>query len=112
MFLTVFSTYFHTVRNITKLDQIFQFELSKEAVVVSNFYLIRKILHNFLVPKMIELACLQDFHAYSDLRSTQSALRAQSVPKKLSEFLWYFGYVTLGSVFCCHQGRDREFGGM
>ena len=33
MFLTVFSTYFHTentVRNITKLDQIEKFELSKK----------------------------------------------------------------------------------
>ena len=32
MFLTVFSTYFHTeniVRNITNFDQIEQFELSK-----------------------------------------------------------------------------------
>ena len=54
IFLTVFSTHFHTentVRNITK------FELSKKAAVVSNFWLIGKIPHNFLVPKMIESAC-------------------------------------------------------
>jgi hypothetical protein len=60
MFLTVFSTYFHTeniVRNITNFDQNEQFELSKKATVVSNFSLIGRILHNFLVPKMIELAC-------------------------------------------------------
>ena len=58
--MCVFSTYFHTentVRNITKLDQIEQFELSKKAAVVSNFWLIGKIPHNFLVPKMIESAC-------------------------------------------------------
>ena len=60
MFLTVFSTYFYTentVRNITNFDQIEQFELSKKAAVVSNFCLIGKIRHNFLVPKMIESAC-------------------------------------------------------
>ena len=60
VFLTVFSTYFHTentVRNITKFVQIKKFELSKKAAVVSNFGLIGKIPHNFLVPKMIELVC-------------------------------------------------------
>ena len=76
IFLTVFfdhcATYLHsenTVRSITKLDQIEHFGLSKKAAMISNFYLIGKIHHNFLVPKMIE-----DFHAYSDLRSTQSDL--------------------------------------
>ena len=60
MFLTVFSTYFHTeniVRNITKLDQIKEFKLSKKAAVASNFSLIGKIPHNFLVPRTIESAC-------------------------------------------------------
>ena len=58
MFLTVFSNYLYTentVRKVTKFDQIDQFELSKKAAVVSNFCLIGKIHHNFLVPKMIEL---------------------------------------------------------
>ena len=58
--MCVFSTYFHTentVRNIANFDQIEQFELSKKAAVVSNFCLIGKILHNFLVPKMIDSAC-------------------------------------------------------
>ena len=39
LFLTVFSTHFYTentVRNITKLDQIEKFELSKKAAVVWN----------------------------------------------------------------------------
>ena len=56
----MFSTYFHTentVRNIPKIDQIEKFGLFKKATVVSNFCLIRKIHHNFLVPRMIELAC-------------------------------------------------------
>ena len=56
----MFSTYFlteNTVRNTTNFDQIEQFELSKKAAVVSNFCLIGKILHNCLVPKMIESAC-------------------------------------------------------
>ena len=60
MFLTVFSTYFHTentVRNSSKIDQIEKFRLSKKAAVVSDFCLIGKIPHNFLVPRMIELAC-------------------------------------------------------
>ena len=60
MFLTVFSTYFHTentVRNIAKIDQIKKFGFSIKAAVVSNFCLIGKIHHNFLVPRMIELAC-------------------------------------------------------
>ena len=64
MFLREFSTYFHTentvrntARNITKLDQIEKLELSKKAAVVSNFCLIGKIPHNFLVPKMIEWTC-------------------------------------------------------
>ena len=60
MFLTVFPTYFHTentVRNILKIDQIEKFGLSKKAAVVSNFCLIGKIHRNFLVPRMIELAC-------------------------------------------------------
>ena len=58
MFLTVFSTYLHNeniVRNITKIDQIEKFGLSKKAAVVSNFCLIGKIHLNFLVHKMIEL---------------------------------------------------------
>ena len=70
MVLTVNSTYFHTentVRNITKFDKIEQFELSKKAAVVANFCLIGKILHNVLVPKMIESAC-KTLNAYSDLR--------------------------------------------
>ena len=52
----------NTVRKIIKFDKIEHFGLSKKAAVVSNFCLIGKIHHNFLVPKMIEL----DFHAYSD----------------------------------------------
>ena len=56
----MFSTYFHTentVRNIAKFEQIEKFELSKKAVMVSNFCLIGKIPYNFLVPKVIESAC-------------------------------------------------------
>ena len=63
IFLTVFfdhcATYLHsenTVRSITKLDQIEHFGLSKKAAVISNFCLIGKINHNFLVLRMIELA--------------------------------------------------------
>ena len=46
--------------------------------MVLNFCLIGKIQYTFLVPKMIE-SCRQtfmppDFHAYSDIRSTQSVL--------------------------------------
>ena len=55
---TYFATYLSsekTVRKIVKLDQIEHFGLSKKAAVVSNFCLIGKIHHNFLVPKMIEL---------------------------------------------------------
>ena len=60
MFLTVFSTYLLTennIRNIFKIDQIEKLGLSIKAVVVSNFYLIGKIHHNFLVPRMIESTC-------------------------------------------------------
>ena len=64
IFLTPFfdhcATYLHyenTVRSITKLDQIEYFGLSKKAAVISNFCLIGKIHHNFLVPRMIELGC-------------------------------------------------------
>ena len=60
MFLTVFSTYLHTentVRNITKIDQVDKFGLSKKAAMVSNFCLVGKIRHNLLVTTMIELAC-------------------------------------------------------
>ena len=60
IFLTVVSTYFHTentVRNIAKIDQIEKFGLPKKPTVVSDFYSIGKIRHNFLVPKLIELAC-------------------------------------------------------
>ena len=59
-FLKLFSTYFcteNTVRNIAKIDQIKKFGFSKKAAVVSNFCLIGKIHHNFLVPRMIELVC-------------------------------------------------------
>ena len=45
----------NTVRKIVKFDQIEHFGLSKKAAVISNFCLIGKIHHNFLVPKMIEL---------------------------------------------------------
>ena len=41
----------------TKLTKLKNFDLSKIATVVSNFCLIGKIRHNFLVPRMIELAC-------------------------------------------------------
>ena len=47
----------NTVRKIVKFDQIEHFGLSKKAAVVSNFCL---------------MIGLQDFHDYSDLRSTQS----------------------------------------
>ena len=47
----------NTVRKIVKFDQIEHFGLSKKAAVVSNFCLIRKIRHNFLVPRMIDLGC-------------------------------------------------------
>ena len=47
----------NTVRKIVKFDQIEHFGLSKKAAVVSNFCLIGKIHHNFLVPRMIELGC-------------------------------------------------------
>ena len=43
------------VRKIVIFDQIEHFGLSKKANVVSNFCLIGKVHHNFLVPKMIEL---------------------------------------------------------
>jgi hypothetical protein len=42
------------------------FGLSKKAAVISNFCLIGKIHHT-----SNDLIGLQDFHAYSDLRSTQ-----------------------------------------
>ena len=45
----------NTVRHIVKLDQIEHFGLSQKAAVVSNFCLIGKIHHNFLVLRMIEL---------------------------------------------------------
>ena len=45
----------NTVRKIVKFDKIEHFGLSKKAAVVSNFCLIGKIHHNFLVPKVIEL---------------------------------------------------------
>ena len=45
----------NTDRKIVKFDQIEHFGLSKKAAVVSNFCLIGKIHHNFLVPNMIEL---------------------------------------------------------
>ena len=45
----------NTVRNIVKLDQIEHFGFSKKAAVVSNFCLLGRIHHNFLVPRMIEL---------------------------------------------------------
>ena len=73
MFLTVFSTYLHTentVRNITKIDQIDKFGLSKKAAVVSNFCLLGKIRHDLLVTTMIELACqtfMQCSYASSDM---------------------------------------------
>ena len=64
IFLTVFfdhcATYLHsenTVRSITKLDQVEHLGLYKKAAVISNFCLIGKIHHNFLVLRMIELAC-------------------------------------------------------
>ena len=75
MFLTVFSTYLHTentVRNITKIDQIDKFGLSKKAAVVSNFCLLGKIRHDLLVTTMIELACqtfMQCNYASSDMIS-------------------------------------------
>ena len=47
----------NTIRKIVKFDKIEHFALSKKAVVVSNFCLIGKIHHNFLVLRMIELAC-------------------------------------------------------
>ena len=47
----------NTVRKIVKFDQTEHFGLSKKAAVVSNFCLIGKIHHNFLVLRMIELAC-------------------------------------------------------
>ena len=47
----------NTVRNIPKIDQVEEFGLPKKAAVVSNFCLIGKICHNFLVPRIIELAC-------------------------------------------------------
>lgn len=50
MFLTLFSTYFHTkniVRNIPKIDQIEKFVLSKKAAKVSNFCIIGKVRHAF-----------------------------------------------------------------
>ena len=75
IFLTVFSTYLHTentVRNITKIDQIDKFGLSKKAAVVSNFCLLGKIRHDLLVTTMIELACqtfMQCNYASSDMIS-------------------------------------------
>ena len=45
----------NTVRKIVKFDPIEHFVLSQKAAVVSNFCLIGKIHHIFLVPKMIGL---------------------------------------------------------
>ena len=42
---------------IFKLDKIEHFGLSKKAALVSNFCLIGKICHNFLLPRVIELGC-------------------------------------------------------
>ena len=65
IFLTAFfdhsATYLHsenTVRSIAKLDQTEHFGLSKKAAVESNFCLIGKIHHNFLVLRTIVLACI------------------------------------------------------
>ena len=65
----------NTVRKIVKFDQIEHFGLSKKAAVVSNFCLIGKIHHNFLVPKMIELGRktfmpIQTLDLHRVLRST------------------------------------------
>jgi hypothetical protein len=57
--VTVSSTYFHTentVKKNHKIVQIVKLGLSKKAAVVSTFCLIGKICHNFLVPRMIQLA--------------------------------------------------------
>ena len=45
----------HTVRKIVKFGHFEHFGLSKKAAVVSNFCLIGKIHHHFLVSTMIEL---------------------------------------------------------
>ena len=47
----------HTVRKIVKFGHFEHFGLSKKAALVSNFCLIGKIHHNFMVPRMIELGC-------------------------------------------------------
>ena len=52
----------NTVRKIVKFDQIEHFGLSKKAALVSNFCLIGKIRHNFLIPRMIELGCKTFMH--------------------------------------------------
>ena len=83
MFLTVFSTYFYTeniARDIIKLDQIEKFEISKKATVISNFYLIGKIPHNFLVPKMIESACKNSMPI-----QTLDLHRANSIENKIAK---------------------------
>ena len=87
---------------VKKLSQNFRLILNiftiKKAAVVSNFCLIGKIHHNFLVPRMIRL---QDFHAYSDLRSTQSEIETDTEKKistNLSRFIILVKNLTVGKV--------------
>ena len=81
----------NTVWNITKLDQMEKFGLSKKAAVVSNFCLIGKINHNFLLPRMI-VSARQTFMPIQTLDlSTQSA----SLAGQEDSFTW----VVLTSLF-------------
>ena len=68
-----------TVRSIIKLEQIEHFGLSKKAAVVSNFCLIGKIHHNFLVPNMIELG-----------RKTFMPIQTLDLQSAKSAFVLYF----------------------
>ena len=87
------ATYLHseyTVRNITKLDLIEKFWLSKKAVVVSNFCLFGKIYHNFLVHRMIELACKNFMPIQTlDLHRViwHNVLLCKQVPQKKTEMV-------------------------
>ena len=93
----------NTVRKIVKLVHIEHFGLSKKAALVSNFFSIGKIHHNFLVPRMIELGC-KTFMPFqtSDLhRVTRGPL------EELSIFNWWWNSWSYQWVLSWHPPPDR-----
>ena len=81
----------NTVRRIVKFDQIEHFGLSKKAAVVSNFCLIGKIHHNFLVPKMIEFGHKTFMLIQTlDLHRVSVQVSLRKAPKKLGDLVKFF----------------------